>query len=99
MDIGELFVKRGLVTRDQLNAASPQAAGRRIDVVLVEQGIISEETALLYCSKRGPVTRAIDNMKKARGESTTQLNGLRMKAPATMGKPSAPAIPASLKLK
>ncbi len=30
-----------------------------------EQGIITEETALLYCSKRGPVTRGIDNMKKA----------------------------------
>ena len=65
----------------------------------VEQGIISEESALLYCSKRGPVTRAIDNMKKARGESTTQLNGLRMKVPVVMGKAAAPPIPASLKLK
>ena len=64
-----------------------------------EQNLISEETALLYCSKRGPVTRAIDNLKKSRGESTTQLNGLRMKAPVIVGKREAPPIAASLKLK
>ena len=64
-----------------------------------EQGIISEETAMLYCSKRGPVTRAIDNMKKSRGESTSGLNGLRMKPAAVPGKAAAPPIPATLKLK
>src|SRR5579862_9053708 len=64
-----------------------------------EQGIISEETALLYCSKRGPVTRAIDNLKKARGETTTQLNGLRMKQSLDAGKIAASPIPATLKLK
>lgn len=64
-----------------------------------EQGLITEETAILYCSKRGPVTRAIDNLKKSRGENTSQLNGLRMKAPTIVGKASAPAIPATLKLK
>jgi twitching motility protein PilT len=64
-----------------------------------EQGLISEETALLYCSKRGPVTRAIDNLKKSRGESTTQLNGLRMKNPVVIGKREAPPVAASLKLK
>jgi hypothetical protein len=45
------------------------------------------------------VTRAIDNLKKARGESTTQLNGLRMKAPVSVGKVAPPPIPVSLKLK
>jgi twitching motility protein PilT len=64
-----------------------------------EQNLISEETALLYCSKRGPVTRAIDNLKKSRGETTTQMNGLRMKAPVVMGKRDAPPVPASLRLK
>ena len=64
-----------------------------------EQGIINEETALLYCSKRGPVTRAIDNMKKARGESTTQLDSLRMKAPVIIGQRTAPPVPTVLKLK
>ena len=37
-----------------------------------EKGVISEETALLYCSKRGPVQRGIDNIKKKRGENTTE---------------------------
>lgn len=67
-----------------------------------EQGLITEETAILYCSKRGPVTRAIDNMKKARGENTTELNSLRMKAITGLGnngKPAPPPIPATLKLK
>ena len=45
-----------------------------------EQNKITEETALLYCTKRGPVTRGIDNIKKGRGESTTDMGNLRMKA-------------------
>jgi twitching motility protein PilT len=63
-----------------------------------DQGLITEETALLYCSKRGPVARGIDNSKKARGESTTQLNALKMKLTPDIGKKT-PALPASLKLK
>src|ERR1051326_460119 len=39
-----------------------------------EQGKITEETALLYCTKRGPVTRGIDNLKKSRGQSTTTMS-------------------------
>lgn len=64
-----------------------------------EQGLLTEETAMLYCSKRGPVTRGIDNIKKGRGERTTEVNGLRMKPSAEIGKPSAPPIPTTLKLK
>lgn len=44
-----------------------------------DEGLITEETALAYCSKRGPVTRGIDDLKKKRGETTTSLDGLRMK--------------------
>ena len=44
-----------------------------------EQGTITEETALLFCSKRGTVTRGIDNMRKARGEITSNVGSLRMK--------------------
>src|SRR3984957_3377209 len=33
-----------------------------------EQGAITEETALLYCTKRSVVSRGIDNSKKQRGE-------------------------------
>jgi twitching motility protein PilT len=44
-----------------------------------EHGLITEETALLYCSKRGPVTRGIDNLKKKRGEATTDFQHLQLK--------------------
>jgi twitching motility protein PilT len=63
-----------------------------------EQGKISEETALLYCTKRGPVTRGIDNLKKARGESTTSVNSLRMKF-GQETRNNGPSVPLSLKLK
>jgi twitching motility protein PilT len=63
-----------------------------------EQGKISEETALLHCTKRGPVTRGIDNLKKARGESTTSVNSLRMKF-GQEARNNAPSAPISLKLK
>src|SRR5579863_4731171 len=46
VDIGELFIERGLVTREQLVSASNEAAGRRIDCVLVETGLVNEEDAL-----------------------------------------------------
>ncbi len=43
---------------------------------LFEEGMITEETALLYCSNKGVVSRGIDSIKKTRGESTTTLSGL-----------------------
>jgi type II secretion system protein E len=46
VDIGELFLQRGLVTREQLGMAVGQSAGRRIDCVLVETGLVNEEDAL-----------------------------------------------------
>jgi twitching motility protein PilT len=61
-----------------------------------DAGIVSEETALLFSSKRGPVTRGIDNIKKRRGELTSNVTGLRMAAfpiaapPALPGKSPAP---------
>src|SRR5215472_14182962 len=45
---------------------------------LFEQGLITEETAVLYCTNKGVVTRGIDKIKKTRGESTTALNGLKL---------------------
>ncbi len=45
-----------------------------------EQGVISEETALLYCTKRSVVSRGIDNAKKSRGEMSLSAGSLRMKA-------------------
>lgn len=64
-----------------------------------EQGKITEETALLYCTKRGHVTRGIDNLKKARGESTSNVGSLRMKGPSSGAPSGAPALPPTLKLK
>ena len=65
-----------------------------------EQGLITEETALLYCSKRGPVTRAIDNIKKQRGEFAAKAGRLQMR-PEAGPKPPAGSSPVSqfLKLK
>jgi twitching motility protein PilT len=64
-----------------------------------ERGTITEEIALLHCSKRGPVMRGIDNIKKARGESTHENNSLRMRSGQEMRAGSAPPIPSTLKLK
>jgi twitching motility protein PilT len=62
-----------------------------------EQNLITEETALLYCSKRGVVTRGIDVIKKARGERVTATD-LKMKTDS--GKQSTlPRFPSTLKLK
>lgn len=62
-----------------------------------EQGIITEETALLYCSKRSNVSRGIDDIKKSRGELNNTANSLRMKAgPTAAATTNAPPV---LKLK
>jgi twitching motility protein PilT len=51
-----------------------------------EQGIISEDTALLYCTKRSVVSRGIDNIKKTRGEMSTTAGSLRMRQGAAGGQ-------------
>ena len=61
-----------------------------------ENGLITEETAMLYCTKKGPVTRGIDNIKKGRGEETTGVHNLSLKREEP--KRDLP-IPAILKLK
>ena len=82
--------------------ASQPFGWRTFDVSALEayeQGKITEETALLYCTKRGPVTRGIDNIKKTRGESTHSMHSLRMKALQDAARSSGPPLPATLKLK
>ena len=64
-----------------------------------EQGKITEETALLYCTKRGPVMRGIDNIKKTRGESTFNMSSLRMKSGQDAKAGAPPPAPATLTLK
>ena len=47
---------------------------------LLKKGIITEETALLYCAKRGVGSlRGIDNIKKERGEITSTVGPLKMR--------------------
>jgi len=45
---------------------------------LYQNGLISEDTALAYASKRPVVNRGIDQMKAAKGEKTTDIEGLRI---------------------
>ncbi|MGD2270085.1 MAG: PilT/PilU family type 4a pilus ATPase [Desulfobacterales bacterium] len=47
-------------------------------VGLYEQGLITEETALAYASRRGIVGRGIDSIKSARGEATTDIEKLEI---------------------
>ena len=60
-----------------------------------EQGVISEETAMVYCSKRGVLSRNIDRIKKGRGEVIHNTD-LKMKEP---NRPTAPNFPSTFKLK
>jgi twitching motility protein PilT len=45
---------------------------------LYEQGLITEETASAYASRRGIVGRGIDSLKSARGEATTDIDKLEI---------------------
>jgi twitching motility protein PilT len=45
---------------------------------LYEKGLITNETAISYSSRRGIVGRGIDSVKSARGEATTDIDGLEI---------------------
>jgi twitching motility protein PilT len=45
---------------------------------LFEQGLITEETALAFASRRGIVGRGIDSLKSARGEATSDIDKLEL---------------------
>ncbi|MCF8067275.1 MAG: PilT/PilU family type 4a pilus ATPase [Desulfobacterales bacterium] len=47
-------------------------------VNLYEKALITEETALAYASRKGAVGRGIDNVKSARGQATTDIEGLEI---------------------
>lgn len=74
---------------------------RTFDTACLEaysKGIINEETALLFCSKRGTVSRGVDAIKKGRGEVTSDICELRMNKTAEIAKKS-PSGPPAFKLK
>jgi twitching motility protein PilT len=43
-----------------------------------QEGMITEETAMSYCSKRSVMGRSLDAIKAARGEKTTNIEELRI---------------------
>ena len=45
---------------------------------LFSRGLITEQTALTYCSQRSEMTRGLDRLKAERGEATSTLKGLAM---------------------
>jgi len=45
-------------------------------VGLYKEGLITEETAMSYASKKAIVSRAVDAIKSARGEKTTTIENL-----------------------
>ena len=47
-------------------------------IELYEKGLITEETAMSYCSRKGIVGRGIDMVKSKRGEATTDIQNLEM---------------------
>ena len=47
-------------------------------IELFEKGLITEETAMSYCSRKGIVGRGIDMVKSKRGEATTDIDNLEM---------------------
>jgi len=47
-------------------------------IQLYEQGLISQETAMAYASRKGIAGRGIDMVKAARGESTTDIDRLEI---------------------
>ena len=68
---------------------------RNFDQACIEaydQSLITEDTALLSCTKRSVVSRAIDNIKKTRGEMTSTVGSLRMKSGHAAETPAAPPV-------
>ncbi|MCD4763990.1 MAG: PilT/PilU family type 4a pilus ATPase [Desulfobacterales bacterium] len=47
-------------------------------VNLYEKGLITEDTAMAYASRKGIVGRGIDSVKSARGEATTDIEDLEV---------------------
>ncbi len=47
-------------------------------IELYEKGLITEETAMAYASRKGIVGRRIDSIKSSRGEATTDIKDLKV---------------------
>ncbi len=65
---------------------------------LFKEGVITEETALSYASKRSIVARGLDTIKATKGEKTSDIEGLALDSDYARqgrqaGKPQRPAPP------
>jgi len=65
---------------------------------LFQQGLITEETALSYASRRTVLARGLDQVKATKGEKTSDIEGLALDADykkqvAQPGRPPRPAPP------
>jgi twitching motility protein PilT len=65
---------------------------------MVQQDLITEETALSYASRRSVVARGLDQIKATRGEKTSDIEGLSLDADYSKqvrrpGRPARPATP------
>ena len=63
--------------------ASASFGWTNFDMTMIDlytKGQITEESALLYCTSKGVVSRGIDRLKKERGEDTSGLAGLNLDA-------------------
>ncbi len=56
---------------------------------LFQEGIITEETALSYASKRSMVARGLDTIKSTKGQKTTDIEGLSLDK--DYGRPAMPS--------
>jgi twitching motility protein PilT len=63
-----------------------------------KENIITEESALTYCTKKGVVTRGIDKIKKDRGEHLSSMD-LKMRAEPSKMKGGMITLPGTFKLK
>jgi twitching motility protein PilT len=64
---------------------------------LAQQGLITEETALSYATRRSVVARGLDQIKATKGEKTSDIEGLALDADYSRGvaRPGRPARPAT----
>jgi twitching motility protein PilT len=63
----------------EIMEASASYGWKTFDMALLElyeQGLITDETALLYCTSKGVVSRGIDKIRKTKGERTSDIGAL-----------------------
>ncbi|MDH4319001.1 MAG: PilT/PilU family type 4a pilus ATPase [Desulfobulbaceae bacterium] len=55
-------------------------------IELFEQGLVTEEAAMAYCSHKSEIKRSLDTIKSARGERTSSIDNLAMQEDPQKGR-------------